>query len=226
MTVTDDDAAPDPLEPEPDTDVDDELDAEDEDDSPRHRRTALFVSLAVAVVLVAFVAVLATRKAATDRVADSPLVDKPAPPLTGATLDGGFFNIADYVGGDEWVVVNFFATWCPPCRTEHPQLIGFDETHTRLGDAVVVSVVFDDDTDEVREYFEDNGGEWPVVADEDSQIVADWGVSGVPETYIVAPSGRVVRKLIGGVTQGGLERIIAEAAAEMRANTDDARSGS
>lgn len=220
MTVTDADATPDPIDPE----VEPEADDDDDEDAPR-RRTALFVSLAVAVVLVAFVAVLATRDTATDRVADSPLLDKPAPALVGQTLDGGSFNIDDYAG-DRWVVVNFFAEWCAPCRQEHPQLLSFDETHSRLGDAALVSVVFNDDTADVQEYFAENGGDWPVVGDDEFQISNDWGVAGVPETYIVAPSGKVVAKLIGGVTQRGLEQVMAQEAAEIRDAADDAGSGS
>ena len=176
---------------------------DEEVDVPRRGRTVLLISVVMAVLLAAFVLVLATREPATNRKAHSPLVGKVAPALAGDTLDGDSFDIDDHPG--RWVVVNFFATWCVPCRTEHPQLDAFDRTHRDLGDAVLVSVVYDDKSEDVRDYFADNGGDWPVVLDNGGTAVR-YGVSGVPETYLVAPDGRVWVKLIGGVTQEGLER--------------------
>ena len=81
----------------------------DELDAPRRGRTALVVSVVVAVLAIAFVVVLATRDPATDRKADSALVGQAAPPVAGRTLDGGSFDLDDHQG--RWVVVNFFATW-------------------------------------------------------------------------------------------------------------------
>jgi cytochrome c biogenesis protein CcmG, thiol:disulfide interchange protein DsbE len=175
---------------------------------PRRSRTAVLVSLVVAVVVVAFVAVLATREPATDREAESDLIGDVAPALAGETLDGGSFDIGDHRG--RWVVVNFFATWCIPCRQEHPELVAFDEDHRVLDDAVLVSVLFEDDPDTAGDYFSDNGGDWPVILDGEGLIATSYGVPKVPETYLVAPDGRVVRKLIGGVTQAGLEQAMAE----------------
>jgi cytochrome c biogenesis protein CcmG/thiol:disulfide interchange protein DsbE len=177
----------------------------DELDEPRRGRTALAVSLVVAVLAVAFVWVLATRDPATDRQADSELIGQAAPPVGGETLDGGSFDLDDHQG--RWVVVNFFATWCVPCQQEHPQLVAFDEAHRRARDVRVVSVLYDDSPADARDYFAENGGEWPVVLD-DGSIANDYGVTGVPETYLVAPNGRVATKLIGGVTQDGMDSII------------------
>ena len=181
---------------------------EAEAEAPRRRRTGLVVSAVVAVVAVALVGLLATREPGTDRAASSPLIGEEAPPLAGPTLDGATFDIADFRG--RWVVVNLFATWCQPCRQEHPELVAFDEAHGRAGDVELVSVLFDDRPGTALDYFEDNGGEWPVVLDETSRIATSYGVAQVPETYVVAPDGRVVAKLIGGVTQAGLDRVIAD----------------
>jgi cytochrome c biogenesis protein CcmG, thiol:disulfide interchange protein DsbE len=162
----------------------------------------------MALLLAAFVFVLATREPATNRRAESPVVGKVAPALSGETLDGDSFDVDDYPG--RWVVVNFFATWCVPCRTEHPQLDAFDRAHRDLGDAVLVSVLYDDKADDAADYFASNGGEWPVVLDTNGGISVSYGVSGVPETYLIAPDGRVFVKLIGGVTAEGIEGWIDE----------------
>ncbi|HET6950515.1 MAG TPA: redoxin domain-containing protein [Acidimicrobiales bacterium] len=176
------------------------------DDLPRRSRTGKIVSAVVAVLLLGFVAVLATREPASERRADSPLVGRTVPALAGPTIDGGSFDIDDHAG--RWVVVNFFATWCQPCRQEHPQLKAFDEEHRTLGDVAVVSVPYRDADENIREYFADNGGDWPVLVNDDGRAAVDFGVVKVPETYLVDPTGQVVAKFVGGVTQAGMDDVI------------------
>ena len=196
--VVDTSGAPDPGRPDGDDGP-----ADDADVPTGRRRVGLVVSAVVAVVLLAFVAVLATREPATERRASSERIGEVAPDLSGETVDGGSFDIDDHKG--RWVVVNFFATWCPPCRQEHPELIRFSEAHAATGDATVVGVVYDrSDLDDTREFFADNGGDWPVLAD-GREAALDYGVIKVPETYLVAPSGIVVQKYTGGVTQAMIE---------------------
>ena len=176
--------------------------------APPRRRTALVAAAALAVVLGGLVWILATRDPAQNRRADSPLVGRVAPQIEGITIDGSTFDLDDARG--QWVVVNFFATWCVPCRTEHPQLVEFASRHAVSGDAGVVSVAFDDQPDEVAGFFADQGGDWPVLVEGTGPTALDYGVSGVPESYLVAPSGVVATKIIGGVTADGIDRIIAD----------------
>jgi cytochrome c biogenesis protein CcmG/thiol:disulfide interchange protein DsbE len=169
---------------------------------PRRRGRAAWAAVPVALVLVGLIVVLATREPATDRVAESTRLGKPAPAVAGETLDGGSYDLGDRQG--RWVVVNFFATWCKPCEKEHPELRAFAAEHAEVGDAEVVSVVFQDDPSNVEEFFEENGGDWPVILDDKTQIGIDYGVSGIPESYLIDPNGIVRVKLIGGVTRAGL----------------------
>ena len=179
----------------------------------RGRGPIFFVALGVAVVLAVFVVVLATREPSQDRRADSPLVGEVAPPVQGTSLTTGEPFDLDSLRG-QWVVVNFFATWCVPCRVEHPELLSFSRRHQQIGDASVVSVVFDDDPGEVQQYFEDNDSTWPVIDGTGTGVILDYAVAAVPESFIISPSGYVVAKVTGGVTSVGLDQLIADLSGE------------
>ncbi len=170
------------------------------------RASSKVIAGVMLLVLAVFVVVLATRAPSSERGVDSPLLGKLAPSTISTDSQGNAFDIDDYRG--RWVVVNFFATWCGPCIREHPELVTFAERHAVEGDAAVVSIAFDDQPEDVAEFFRKAGGDWPVLVEDTGSIALDWSVAQVPETYIVAPSGQVVVKLIGGVTADGMDEII------------------
>ena len=173
-------------------------------------RIALVSAVVLALVLGGLVFVLFTAEPSTNKLADSPLLGKLAPALVGdsVTTEGEYDVIAH---SGEWVLLNFFATWCTPCVAEHDDLVAFSNTHAVAGDASVVSVVFSDDVDDVQAFFDERGGDWPVVTDDDGRIATDWGVTGVPESYLIAPDGIVRAKIVGGVDADKLEQLLAEA---------------
>lgn len=171
-------------------------------------RPALVITATLAIIVVLLVAVLATRAPAGERREESPLLGKPAPSIVGTTLDGDDFDLASLRG--RWVVVNFFATWCVPCIEEHPELVAFQAAHAAEGDAALMSVLFADSVDNATEFFDANGGGWPVVVDDEGGVGVDYGVARVPESFLVAPSGIVVERLVGGVTAAQLDDVIAQ----------------
>lgn len=177
-------------------------------DLPPRRHTALVSASIVGVVMIAFVGLLATRDTGP-REGRSALIDRPAPAVIGTTLDGSDFDLDDLRG--RWVLVNFFATWCPPCIVEHPHLVAFHEAHAETGDVELVSVVHRDEPDEVAEFFAEYGGDWPVLIEGVNAVSVAWGVTGLPESFLVSPQGVVVHKFVGGVTYDSLESILSQA---------------
>jgi cytochrome c biogenesis protein CcmG, thiol:disulfide interchange protein DsbE len=170
------------------------------------RRTAMWVASAVGVVVALFVGVLATRSPAVDTAADTPLLGRAAPDISAPSLDGLPVRLSDYRG--KFVLVNFFNSWCVPCRQEHPELVRFSARHAAAGDAVLLGVIHDDTADEVRAYRAEHGGEWPVVDDPRGTIALDYGVRGQPETFVVAPDGRIVARYVSRISAEGVDRVL------------------
>jgi cytochrome c biogenesis protein CcmG/thiol:disulfide interchange protein DsbE len=182
-----------------------------ESNSAPTRRVAPFVALAVVVVFVGFFWLLAAADRPGDESsAQTPLIDKPAPEIVSTTMDGEPFDLTRRRGS--WVVLNFFNSTCVPCIREHPDLVAFHEEQVALGadGAELYTVVFDDSDEPVREFFDENGGDWPIVRDPNGTIAVSFGMSQVPETWIVSPSGIVKARFIGQVTAEGLSATMAD----------------
>ncbi|MFM8648601.1 MAG: TlpA family protein disulfide reductase [Actinomycetota bacterium] len=164
------------------------------------RRLGPIVASAVAAVMVFFVVVLAVSAGRSTETADSPLLMKPAPAVVSTTYDGASFDLSRRRGS--WVVLNFFNSTCVPCKREHPELVKFFAGQQALGatGAELFTIVNDDDEDAVREFFADNGGGWPIVRDDNSEISVAFGVAKVPETWLISPTGLVVERFTGQVT--------------------------
>jgi cytochrome c biogenesis protein CcmG/thiol:disulfide interchange protein DsbE len=151
---------------------------------------APFISLAVAAVVAALFVVLASGKAEKPDVTSSFLRGKPAPAVSSTTLDGQPFNLSRRKGS--WVVLNFFQSTCLPCKAEHPELVTFAAQQAGIADGAELYTVIKDDSDSaVTKWFDDHGGNWPIVKDDDGAISTAFGVAQVPETWIIDPSGIV-----------------------------------
>lgn len=122
-----------------------------------------------------------------------PAPDAPLPQLEGA----GTGSLADYRGS--WVLVNFWASWCLPCRDEAPALEEFQKRH---GDKsfTVLGIDTRDLSGEGREFVDRYGLSYPQLRDGDGDAAHEYGTTGVPESFLVDPQGKVRLLAVGPVT--------------------------
>lgn len=181
---------------------------------PAKSHRARIAAIGVAVVAVALLVVLglarAERTGGENLTVTDPLLGEQAPSFNAPELAGGELRLARLRG--HFVLVNFFASWCDPCREEAPELAGFAFEHRSGRDKVdVVGVLFDDSAANAAAFVRTYGVNYPVVTDPSGQIAVDYGVENPPTSVLISPTGRVIDYLIGGVTANGLNRLLAEA---------------
>lgn len=146
----------------------------------------------------------------------SPLPGHQAPPFTLAVLSPPTGQSTPAVGDTirleglegKVVVLNFFASWCLPCRAEHAAL---SETALKYSGkpAQFLGVLYNDEPSAGLRWITEMGGmAYPALLDHESRTAIDYGLYGVPETFIIGPDGRVAHKEVGPVTNALLERVI------------------
>jgi len=113
-------------------------------------------------------------------------------------MDGKTRNLTDYHG--QWVIVNFWATWCPPCREEIPELIHFHDE--QKGNAVVLGVNFEEfDKEKLAEFVDEYMMSYPIFTLKPTNTTPLGSVPGLPTTYMIAPTGEVVARQVGMVSE-------------------------
>ena len=141
---------------------------------------------------------------------DAPTVGEPAPAFEGELLDGsGTFSSADLEGRP--TIVNFWASWCVPCRDEAPMLSAAEE---RYGDRInFLGINIRDGLDNARAFADERGLNYTHVRDPDQSIYDDFGLTGQPETYFLDDEGVVVEHVPGPLTEDKLFTLLDSLAA-------------
>ena len=138
----------------------------------------------------------------------SALIDKPVPtfslpPVQGFEAAGGF-ETAD-LGRGEIALVNVFASWCGPCRVEHPLLVALAEART----VPLYGINYKDTPDDAERWLRRLGNPYALMgADLDGRAGIEWGVYGVPETFVVDGAGRIRHRHVGVLSQHDIDETI------------------
>ncbi len=137
----------------------------------------------------------------------SRLVGKKAPAFTVQSLDGKPITSGSFAG--RTVLVNFWNSWCIPCRQEHDALSAWYAEHRNDPSVALVGIVREDTEQAVRSYVKDAKVTWPIGFDRGAKAALDFGTRGQPETYAIGPDGLVVASKFGPVTPQVLDQMVA-----------------
>jgi cytochrome c biogenesis protein CcmG/thiol:disulfide interchange protein DsbE len=155
----------------------------------RSRGLPFVVAAAVALVALLVYGLVAVGESTTidDAVAHG---ERPAAPVrTLPKLGGGQGSLADFKGKP--VVVNFWASWCEPCKDEAPALVEAQKQLEQAG-GTIVGVTVDDASSDSAKFIKDHKLDFPSLRDVDGKLGDDFGTSGVPETFVVDRDGKIV----------------------------------
>lgn len=153
-------------------------------------------------IFVALIALLGIGLTLNPREIPSPLIDKPAPAFALPQLKKDVKLTLDDMRGQVWLL-NVWASWCVACREEHPVLNDF----AKRGVLPVIGLNYKDKHDEALAWLEEHGDPYTTsIVDADGRVGIDYGVYGVPETFLIDGNGRIRYKFIGPLTPEAIER--------------------
>lgn len=140
----------------------------------------------------------------------------PAPDVEFATVEGGTARLSDYRG--RVVLLNFWGTWCPPCRVEIPHLIRMQERMLELGGTVIAPAVGSGSSEDILRFAAEYGINYPIWITRDAIAVGKFAAPGYPFTLLIGPDGMIRRTYVGPQTEQTLVRdvglLLAEGAGE------------
>lgn len=137
-------------------------------------------------------------------VTTAPYVGNLAPDFTLRSVDGQEVTLGDFTsGGGTPVVLNFWATWCPPCRVEMPYFENVNDLYA--GDVAVLGLNQAESAETIVEYARDHGLTYPLLVDSDMKVNNLYGVLNLPTTVFIDKNGVVREVLIGTISQAVLE---------------------
>ncbi len=131
------------------------------------------------------------------------LVTKKAPSFTGVDLYGNEVSLKDYTENN-LVILNFWASWCPPCREETPGMERIWKKY-KNSDVVLIGINVQDSLEDTESYVDEFKITFPIIMDMDGSISIDYGVTGIQVTFLLNSEGRIVDRWVGAISESRLE---------------------
>ncbi len=156
-------------------------------------------------VLLTIAALLALSLIEETAPAASPQIGKPAPQFSLPRLDGTGLAASAAYANRPWVL-NVWATWCVPCRVEHKYLM-----QLAAAGGAIVGINYRDENAAASAWLAERGNPYEMIGvDPEGRMASDWGILGVPETYVVSAEGIIVHKVAGPIDSESKLRTIAD----------------
>ncbi|MBO8126976.1 MAG: TlpA family protein disulfide reductase [Firmicutes bacterium] len=141
------------------------------------------------------------------QVTTGPFAGEIAPDFTLPDLDGEMVALSDYRG--KYVFLNFFATWCNPCKSELPDFNRMNLRMQREGmNATFLLVNVRESPETVKSFMEQNGYTMKTLTDVSGAVAAKYLVQGIPMTLIIGPDGKIITKRVGAISASLLETLV------------------
>jgi peroxiredoxin len=129
-------------------------------------------------------------------------VGRPAPDFTLEDLDGNVVRLNDLQS--KVVFINFWATWCPPCRAEMPEIEALHQEYKDEG-VVVIGVAISEPENTVRQYIQQGGFNWTIVLDKTGEVASDYQITAIPVSYFLDKEGIIRAVNVGAMTKSEME---------------------
>lgn len=186
--------------------------------APARSRTRLWFRALVLLPVAVFVALALAFVIGLGRdpnILPSPLIGKPVPAFSLSPVKGRTLGLATDDLKGEVSLVNVFASWCVACREEHPVLMRLKSR----GDVPIHGLDYKDKPEDAARWLDEMGDPYTRTgADIDGKVAIDWGVYGVPETFVIDRQGHIALKQVGPITPAILETMILPLVARLRAD--------
>ena len=145
----------------------------------------------------------------------SDYMGKSMPDFTVQTIDGGSFTLSEALKDRDMVLINLWATWCPPCRSEMPDIQKLYEEFTTAGreDVVFLSIAFpnmsgEQDIQGIMDFLDKNGYTYPVLMDEEAGTAYSYYISAFPTTFMIDAEGNIFGYVTGAISEDFMRQII------------------
>ncbi len=137
-----------------------------------------------------------------------------APQFTMPTVGGKNVSLQELLSKKEPIVINYFASWCPPCNEEMPDFVSASKQYSGKAQFIGVDAIGEDSMDGVKGFIKKYNIGFPVILDKGNTLASQYGIAGHPETVIISSTGMVIWSYPGPVTKDQLDQTLNQVLAQ------------